>query len=437
MMRSLFSAIAGLRNHTTYMDVVGNNLANVNTTGYKASRLTFSDLLSQTIAAGSAPQAGLGGVNGKQVGLGSQVGSIDILEAQGSLQSTGKDTDLAISGSGFFILKDGSSAQHFTRDGAFDLDATGRLVSPGTGLKVQGFNATNGVISLTGGLQDLVIPLGESTVAGQTASANFAGNLNARSQVGDVAQASLTVVDSQGAAHLVTVTFTNASANNWTITATTTDPSLVAGASATNPQTLTLNSTSLVFDSNGVLTTPAPTGNPPTQTLTLNVGPTTDTAATFGTVTNNVSSNTVSLDFTKLSQLAELSEVSMTQQDGFQAGTLSSFRVSPSGGITGIYTNGHTRLLGQLALANFQNPGGLSRISQNMFDESPSSGPALTGVPGAGGLGVTSSGNLEASNVDLSREFTNMIIGHRGFEANARVISTADSMLEVLVNLRH
>ena len=145
---------------------------------------------------------------------------------------------------------------------------------------------------------------------------------------------------------------------------------------------------------------------------------------------------TVDLDFRKLTQLAALSEVSMTQQDGFQAGSLASFRVDSSGSIVGVYTNGQTQTLGTLALANFQNPGGLTRAGDNMYDGSPSSGTALIGTPGSGGRGIATSGNLEASNVDLSREFTNMIIGQRGFQANAKVITTADEMLNDLVHLR-
>ena len=438
MMRALFAAISGLRNHQLFMDTVGNNLANVNTSGYKASRVTFSDLLSQTISSGSAPNTNLGGINSKQIGLGAQIASIDVLQLQGSMQSTGKATDLAIQGDGFFILSNGLK-QSYSRDGAFDIASDGSLVNPSTGMKVQGWTAINadGSVNTTGAISEVKILIGQSTVAsptGNTAAplvagvqpnpgATFAGNLDARAAVNDAGSVGMTAVDSQGRAHNVTLTFTNTSPNNWSVSAYSADTTLTGiSTDPANPTALG----NLAFGANGQLTTSPPQ-------ITMPIGPTTDTGATFG---NTAFPNQIMLDFAKLTGLAATSEVAMSAQDGFTAGTLVAFRLGAKGEIVGVYTNGLTQNLGQLALANFVNPGGLTRAGGNLFDESASSGAVIIGKPGESGRGIASSGNLESSNVDLAREFTNMIIGQRGFQANARVITTSDEMLNDLVHLR-
>lgn len=418
MMRALFAAISGLRNHQLFMDTVGNNLANVNTTGYKASRMTFSDLLSQTISSGSAPSGGLGSINSKQIGLGGQIASIDILQLQGSLQSTGKSTDLAIQGDGFFVLSNGSR-QLYTRDGAFDIASDGSLVNPASGMKVQGWQAdATGTISTTGPVESLNIPIGQQTVASETGSATFTGNLNATEDHLEVpaptATAGLTVVDSQGRAHTITITFTKTNVNEWTWSASESDTSITS--------VTTGGDTVITFDANGAF-------DPANTASTLDI----DFDAA---VTGAADITGLTLDFGDLSQLAANSEVAMSSQDGFVSGTLVAFRLGAQGEVVGIYTNGLTRNLAQLSLANFVNPGGLTRGGNNLFEESGSSGAPLIGTPGAGGRGIASSGNLESSNVDLSREFTNMIIGQRGFQANARVVTTSDEMLNDLVNLR-
>jgi flagellar hook protein FlgE len=423
MMRSLFAAISGLRNHQLLMDTIGNNLANVNTTGYKASRMTFSDLLSQTISSGSAPNpTGLGGINSKQVGLGAQIGSIDIIQAQGSLQTTGKATDLAIQGDGFFVLSNGSK-NSFTRDGAFDIASNGALVNPANGMKVQGWQAVNGVTDTTGATTDLLIPLGQSTIARETDNVALTGNLDTRAAAAATAQVGITVVDSLGTAHNVIVTFTkSATPGQWTYAASTTDTSITSAATAGG---------TITFDTNGqVSSVNADATTPFTDTLAV------DYDAAVTTATDQTAANSIVLDFTGLTGLAAGSEVAMKSQDGFTSGTLVAFRLGSSGEVIGVYTNGSSQELGRLALANFANPGGLTRTGNNMFEESASSGAAIIGLPNSGGRGVATAGNLEGSNVDLSREFTSMITGQRGFQANARVITTSDEMLADLVNLR-
>lgn len=424
MMRSLFAAISGLRNHQLFMDVVGNNLANVNTTGFKASRMTFSDLLSQTIGSGSAPSAtGLGGVNSKQVGLGAQIAAIDVLQSQGSMQTTGKATDLAIQGDGFFVLSNGSKPS-YTRDGAFDIDSKGKLVNPASGMKVQGWAAVNGVVTPTGALTDLEIPLGQKTTAKETDNTALTGNLDSRAATGATAQVGLTIVDSLGKPHSITTTFTkNAAVGRW-------DYATTFPVTDTDITTTTLTGF-VTFGASGQITAVnADVTTPFTDTLAV------DFAAAVTAATDLTAANAVVVDFTGLTGLASTSEVAMKSQDGSTAGTLVSFRLGAAGEVVGVYSNGLAQNLGQLALANFGNPGGLTRAGSNLFDESGSSGAALVGVPGGGGRGVATAGNLESSNVDLSREFTNMIIGQRGFQANSRVITTSDELLQELVNLK-
>ena len=179
MLRSMFSAISGLRGHQTMMDVIGNNIANVNTVGFKSGRVNFQDILSQTIHGATAPQGGLGSINPAQIGLGMTVAGIDVLQTQGNLQSTGKTTDMAIQGDGFFIESDGADTT-YTRDGAFDIALDGSLANPASGLKVQGWQAdANGKIDITQPLTNLVIPIGQRTTALATSNVTLSGNLDA------------------------------------------------------------------------------------------------------------------------------------------------------------------------------------------------------------------------------------------------------------------
>lgn len=177
MMRSLFSGVSGLKNHQTRMDVIGNNISNVNTTGYKSSRATFTDMLSQTLTGPSSPSDNVGGTNPKQIGLGSSVSSIDLIFTNGSVQSTGKNTDLCISGNGLFVVKN-NSGTYYTRDGAFEFDADGNYVLPGNGLFVQGWMANNGELTTTGETTNIVIPSGKSMASEATKTATYSNNLN-------------------------------------------------------------------------------------------------------------------------------------------------------------------------------------------------------------------------------------------------------------------
>ncbi|MFA7297231.1 MAG: flagellar hook protein FlgE [Dehalococcoidia bacterium] len=411
----MFAAIAGLRNHITYMDVVGNNIANVNTTAFKASRVTFQDMMSQTQTGASAPTENRGGTNPIQVGLGMTLGGVDVLQAQGSLQSTGKLTDFAIQGNGFFILRDGAR-EFYSRDGAFDVAVSGEMVNPTNGFKVQGWSADpSGAIDVTSPVGAINIPFGQAIAAQPTTDVTFAGNLDARLATGATIATTVDIFDSLGAAHPVTVTFTkNAAPNTWDIATSSSDTN-VTGVVPAPAQ--------IVFDNAGVLQTPAaPT--PLALTTTL--------AAASGAG----SPVTSDIKISSITQFATSGQMSATFNNGYSAGSLVSFSVGPGGDITGIFSNGTNRPLGQMAMALFTNAGGLQRAGANNFEATSNSGIPIIGTPGTGGRGSVGTGVLEGSNTDLAREFTNVVMAQRGFQASSKVISTADEILQDLVNLK-
>jgi flagellar hook protein FlgE len=413
MLRSLFSGVAGLRNHQLKMDVIGNNISNVNTIGYKASRVTFEEAFAQLVQGASRPPGDSdtsGGVNPVQVGLGSNIGSIDLLFTQGNLEATGVTTDLAIQGSSFFTVSDGQR-NSYTRSGNFQLDANGRLVASTNGAIVQGRLAVNGV--LTDAITDISLPFGQKSAASATTGVSMGGNLNAEAAVGDTRETTITVYDAQGATDELTVTFTKATSSTWSYAVAVADGATVSGDSGT-----------LTFDNQGRLTTPLPS---------------TPFVFTPASGAANVSAD---LDFgdansiAGLSQFAAASTAVMKEQNGYTMGDLERFSIDGTGTITGSFTNGVTLTLGQLALADFNNPAGLIRTGDNMYTVSSNSGSAVLGFAGEGSQATITSGALEMSNVDLAQEFTQMITAQRGFQSNARVITTADEMLTELVQLK-
>jgi flagellar hook protein FlgE len=695
MMRSLFAGVSGLRNHQTRMDVIGNNIANVNTVAYKSSRVTFAEAFAQLLQGASRPPGDLGGVNPIQIGLGSKIGSIDQNFAQGSLESTGQNTDLAIQGDGLFVLSDGSR-NYYTRAGNFQLDANGRMVSPANGYKVRGINAdSSGVLSTGSAITDIALPFGKKSPARATSSVTLTGNLDARAQplgtilatqgkvfgveqdtsnggigsdlsglyaagaansrvfgmvpdsstitlsdgvnsrsytyvttdtgvgtldfhslrdlVGEinndfgpggfntltVAQNNATgaldftaiagivlAVDSSnptllkalGAASGALAAAGTASSDQFSHIAGATDlvvnlrdaagqslglsagdsltidgnkggsavasGSLAVAAGTSYSQLLaaigtTLNLTNVtgagidpstgamtvagdgglanalsglnihssaagatnfnaVFDSRpgnyverqvasdvthqAAITVYDSIGTPIGLTMTFTKDPTAPNrwlwqaavpapAAVIGggsgfvtfdgdgrleTFAYNGGANGLQFDpgsgatapvdvqldtgllgdINGLSQFASASNAVASSQDGYPMGNLQDISVDGRGVITGYFTNGVNQTLAQIALASFNNPTGLLRSGNNMYGESANSGGAIIGFSGTSNQSTITPGALESSNVDLSEEFTNMIIAQRGFQANARVITTADEMLTELVNLK-
>jgi flagellar hook protein FlgE len=406
----MFSAISGLRAHQTKMDVTGNNIANVNTVGFKSQQTVFQDTLSQVIKAGGAPAADRGGTNPAQVGLGVKLAATTTNWTQGATQSTGRSTDFMIEGDGFFVTRSGTESL-YTRAGSFDFDGDGKLVTP-NGAVLQGWMAdAAGVVNPNGPIGDLSVPYGQIVNPKQTTTGALVGNLPAGAATGDTFQTGVTMYDSQGVAQKVFYNFTKtATADTWSLDIKHENgAALVTGAS-------------VAFSTTGALTTPAAPGTlasftPPAATFPSWGGP-------------------VTVDVSALTQFGGASTVTASDQNGYELGSLQSFQLGNDGTIMGVYSNGLRQPLGQLALASFNNPSGLEKAGSSTFRVGVNSGDASVGLAGVGGRGVLNSGALEMSNVDLAEEFTGLIVAQRGFQANSRVITSSDEILQDLVNLK-
>ena len=389
MLRSLYSGISGLRSHQTMLDVTGNNIANVNTTAFKSSATQFQDTLSQLTQGAGGPQEQIGGTNPAQVGLGVRVAGISTNFSQGSAQSTGRATDIMISGDGFFVTKTGTQTL-YTRAGSFDFDGAGRLVSP-DGAIVQGYTAVNGVVSDGGPTSDVTLPLGVVAPAASTTSATVSGNLPSDAAASTALVRDVQVYDNTGTARTVSLSYTKTAAG-WDVAGT--DPNGSTGTA------------SLTFS-----------GGVQTSAGTMTIGG-------------------IAVDMSKLTGFAGLTTVAVSNQNGRAAGTLKSYTLSKDGTLVGSFSNGASQAIGRVVLATFSNPGGLEKAGSSGYKSTFNSGNATIGTPGSGSLGSLQSGALEMSNVDLSQEFTNLIVAQRGFQANARIITTSDEVLQELTNLK-
>ncbi|HWR05340.1 flagellar hook protein FlgE [Sporomusa sp.] len=612
MMRSLFAGVSGLKNHQTRMDVIGNNIANVNTVGFKASRVTFQDMLSQTIQGASSATATKGGTNPMQIGMGMSLASIDTIFTDGSPQPTGKQTDLSISGQGFFVLSDGQN-QVYTRAGAFDFDTEGNFIVPGSGYKVMGWKAdANGVIDSKQDPAGIQVPVGKSMAAQVSSKITYTNNLSAGAKAigtpaeqanadaakvaadaakviadnnkvaadaaktaadtakttADAAKAAidaakLAMTAAKNAADaLVAGTGTQAAVvaavaaavsaaqaavtasspatlglattakndadalkteTDGLVAATATPADVVAAAvtaegsitsaasvAASEASTAAINATTAataataaaanaataattatkaaqdVLDAYGISSS-VPTsitvydvqGNPysvkgtfmktgdntwsftPNGTVedsgvivaNITTTPSTirfkadgsyDQTSTINTMTINPAGGpyagagafTVTPDFSALTQYGGESSAKATGKDGYASGTLKTVTIDPSGVIIGTFTNGENQTLAQVALAVFNNPGGLNKAGDSLFSQSNNSGEPQIGSSETGGRGKFTPGSLEMSNVDLAQEFSEMIVTQRGFQANSKIITTSDEMLQELANLK-
>ena len=462
MMRSLYSGVSGLQNHQTRMDVIGNNISNVNTNGFKRGRVNFQDMISQQMSGAAKPTDELGGVNPKEVGLGMTIASIDNVFTQGNLQSTGVSTDLAIQGNGFFLLKSGEES-FYTRNGAFGLDRDGTLVNPANGMRVQGWMAeeVNGqmLVSTAASPEDLIIPVGSKDPAKETTNVNFACNLNKNTpEIMEGASADdiykgtwgteQKIYDSFGNEHMLSVSFRRVpgNPNQWEATvqidpdnADYTQTRVGLGTTDGMGNTFLVNfdnygALASISDSAGNLSNtegqiviqtsfavaesnPDAEGNPYRQTLNINLG-------TIGSFKDTIT------------QSASKSTTKAFYQDGYTMGYLDNFKIDSSGIITGVYSNGTNRTIGQIALASFANDRGLEKAGDNTYIESNNSGMARIGESGVAGKGTLMAGALEMSNVDLSEQMTDMIVTQRGFQSNAKTIQTADTLLETVLSLK-
>ncbi|MGI6208633.1 MAG: flagellar hook protein FlgE [Anaerolineae bacterium] len=426
MLRSLSSAIAALKNHQLYLDVIAANISNVNTTAYKSSKITFQELMSQTIRTATAPQNGMAGRNAAQVGLGMGLGSVGTDFTQGSPQATGKLTDLAIQGDGFFVVESGAG-KVFTRDGTMDIGVDGTLVNPSTGMHILGWAAdANGVVDTSGELEPISIPFGQN-MARATSKVDFKGNLDAESKAGDTVRAQFGVYDSLGVIHTIEVVFTRAAGTPVTWNVAANELTVQADGTVVSTPVSSVSDTTIQFDEYGQIVDEN-SGVAGTKSPTIQL----ELAYTTGAE----SPAHLTLNLTTVTGLSGLSEVDPVSQDGLESGSLVSFGVDTYGQVIGVFSNGLNRILGQLALAKFINPGGLMREGENLYSVSTNSGTPQYGQPGQDGRGLINAGYLEASNVDLAQQFTNMIVAQRGFQANSRVITTSDEMLNELVNLK-
>jgi flagellar hook protein FlgE len=447
------------------MDVIGNNISNINTTGFKRNRVNFQDILYQQLQGAARPTEDIGGVNPKEVGLGMSVASIDTIHIQGAFQTTGVQTDLGINGQGFFVL-DNAGKQLFTRAGAFTIDEAGIMVNPANGMKVQGWMARElegyTVIDTSRPVTDLYIPVGSKDPARETGIVNFACNLDKRipeipedptgKQVLDGTWSTqIEIFDSFGDKHILQVEFTrvNGTNNSWNAAVIVDPENAVANnttigfgeeaPAAGGPTTFVVN-----FSNNGTLLSAedgAGNVSGASGQVQMNV------AYDVLTATPNEDGTPVRQEFVldlgqvggftrSITQYAEQSSSKAVEQDGRPMGYLENFKIDSSGVVTGVFSNGTTRALAQVAIATFANQGGLEKTGDNTFQESNNSGLANIGASGIAGKGKIVAGVLEMSNVDMAEQFTDMIVTQRGFQANSRTIQTADQLLQELLTLK-
>lgn len=414
MLQAMLASMSSIEAQQQSMDVIGNNLANVNTTGFKSSSVDFQDMLSQVVTEGVAPL---------QFGQGVMVAATPMNLTQGTMNATGQPSDLAIQGNGYFVVNN-NGALNYTRDGGLSVNASGVLVQTGTGDPILGFSADpSGTIDTTGAVgtgSTITIPLGTLNAAQGTTNMTLGGNLSSGTDATGKVTMSANVFDGLGGAHDVTVTFDNhtntipagapaGTASMWSWSAAEGTTALGSSAGAGNQP--------LYFNSQGVLLNPSALGN-------ISIPGAGSAGAT-----------NIALNFGALSQNAAASNVAMTSQNGAPPGQLQSFTVGGDGTITGVFSNGITKTLAQVAVASFTNPGGLTNVGGNQMAASVGSGPASIGVAGSSGRGSVQSGFLEQSNVDIGTQFTNLIVTQRGYEANTKVVTAVNQMLQDILNI--
>lgn len=428
---SLFSGVSGINANGTSLSVVGNNIANTNTVGFKGSRTVFADVLS--------------GSSGRQpVGRGVLVSAIDKDLSQGSFETTGNVLDMAIDGDGFFVVNDGTG-NSFTRAGVFGTDKDGYIVNPeGDQLMVFLADTTGTITGAMGGVQV------KSNISNPNASSEVTVNSNLDSRETSLAAPgfdvtdpigtsqhsnAITVYDSLGRGHVVTLYYTKLATNQWEWNAVVDAADSASGATEVQARGyLEFNSAGALNDEQLAAPAGFPAAGYPVGTgFQFNGGASADQAIALNFGTDIANEAGTGLDGT--TQFGVVSSTSFQSQDGYAPGELQSVNITPEGILEGLFNNGESRVLGQIAVATFNNPGGLSPQGSNIYAESFSSGQANIGVPQAGGRGRVLSNSLELSNVDLATEFIKMISAQRAFQANSRVITSTDQVLQDMVNI--
>ncbi len=401
-------ALTGLEANSVALNTIGNNLANLNTTAYKQQQTNFADLYYQTI--------GTTGIQSQlQVGTGTRVSSVDTNFTQGTPNTTGSNTDMAINGNGFFLVQK-NGEQLLTRAGNFKLDDTGKLVTT-DGLSVLGYPVSNGAVNTNASLVPLSVPTGKTQLPSATTEFSFTQNLNATAAVGTSATASQVIYDSLGTSHVAKVTFTKTAANQWNYQVAL-PPGDSTAASSNASGTLSFN---------------------PDGTL---ASPTSDISnIQFSGLTNNSANLNFKWDLydstgnAVLTQTNAASSSNGTSQNGYASGTYENFSVDTQGVVTASYTNGKTDVLGQVALGTVANQDGLTRTGNNTFQTSQSSGLIAVGTANSGGRGQIDGSSLEGSNVDISTEFANLIVAQRAFEANSKTVTAFDTVTQDTIGM--
>ncbi len=407
MIRSLRTAVTGLKSHQVRMDVVGNNIANVNSIGFKRGRTAFNEVLGQKLFSASRAAGGQS-INSSFIGFGVGVGAINQNWNQGALENTNIATDLALNGDGFFVVNNGGRTM-LTRAGNFAFDDQGRLVTS-AGVNVQGYSVDGDGNVDTSAFRDVTIDFSVQAPPRVTENVTVAGNLPSDAVEGDVFDISTVIYDEQGRAHSVILSFTKtATANEW-------DYEAKYNGDLT-PEPFAAETGTITFNVDGTLTSPAP------------IEPTFDT--------NYVTAgSTFAIGLDGLTQYSGSTTVAVQDQDGYGRGQVIGYYIDSDGMVALNFSNGEQQALYQLAIATVNNPNGLENLGENFYGLTSESGDPIYGRAGQEIQTAVVEGFLEMSNVDLATEFTDMIVAQRGYQASARVITTSDELLQETVNLK-
>lgn len=410
MFTSFSTALSALGAHATAVDVVGNNLANLNTPGFKSSAVSFADLVTQSLGAG---------LGETQVGFG--VGRPVTLRrfSQGAIQSSNGPLDAAIQGDGFLVVKDQQGRQLYNRGGSLVVDKSGNLLTA-KGARVQGWTAVGDTLDTNGPTSNIIVPVGSLRAPVASTTFNFDLNLDASARTGDRFSTSIEVFDSLGISHIVTATFTKTTtANQWDYSISLPDEDVT---SPVTPLTGTV-----AFTTGGVMSSPTSTSTPPVFNVAGLVSGAADLALTW---------NMFQQTAPRLTQYSQPSAVSANAQNGTPAAQLIRVGLGDGGQILAQYSNGQQVVVGQLAMAAIRNPESLIALGDNNYGLSARSALPAIGIPGTGGRGTILGGATESSTVDIAREFTNLIVLQRGYQANTRVVTTVDEISQETINLK-
>ncbi len=429
-MASFSIPLTGLNADSTALNTIANDLSNMNTTAFKSQSTNFSDLFYQQIGS-------TGSGDPIQVGAGTKVSANETDYAQGSINSTSNPTDVALNGSGFFVVGSGNGANEYSRAGNFSLTSNGNLVTA-NGLNVMGYPAANGVVNTNAPLAPINIPVGQVEQPQATTTISMTTNLDATSLGGTTFPAQVTVYDSLGTPHIATVTYTQAGINTWDYSAALPASEFTSGVSTPVTGTMQFNQIGVltsVSQSTPVAVAATPVGNAAPDVAAI---PLTFTGLADGAADLNMNWSLLGASGTPtIGQVDAKSAVSATLQDGYAPGQYQSFTIGTDGTVTATYSNGQKENVGQLALASVTNLQGLQMLGDGDYATTLASGTASITTSGAAGLGTLQDGALEGSNVNISAEFSNLIIAQRAFEANSKAVTTFDTVTQETINMIH